>query len=100
MIFCLCAAFALGGTSRSVCPTGYVRLATADACTSAAAVAGTAYSEAAAYSYYPAGCFWHTITDSVYFNTHPTGAANYYAQPLCAGAARAYTHTFPRTHMR
>ncbi len=77
-----------------------MRLATADACTSAAAVAGTAYSEAGAYSYYPAGCFWHTITDSVYFNTHPTGAGNYYAQPLCAGAPRSPAHMPTHTHTR
>jgi hypothetical protein len=93
VIFCFRAAFALGGTSRSACPTSYVRLATADACTSAAAVAGTAYGGSGVYSCYPAGCFWHTITDSVYYNAHPTGAANYYAQPLCAGAA-----PIPRTH--
>jgi hypothetical protein len=40
-----------------------------------------------AYSYYPYGCFWHTITGSVYYNSNPAGAGNRFAQPLCAGAA-------------
>jgi hypothetical protein len=40
-----------------------------------------------AYSYYPNGCYWHTVTGSVYYNTNAAGAANFYAQPLCAGTA-------------
>ncbi len=83
------AAFASSSASRNVCPAGFLRLGTADACASAAAVAGEAYYEAysGTYSYYPAGCFWHTASGGFYYNTHPTGAANFYAQPLCAGAA-------------
>ncbi len=81
------AVFALGGASSAACPASYGRLDTADACASAAAVAGKAFGGSGAYSYYPAGCFWHTITGSVYYNARATGAANYYAQPLCAGAA-------------
>jgi hypothetical protein len=54
---------------------------------SAAAIAGKAFGGAVLYTYYPAGCFWHSAAGSVYYNAHPTGAANYYAQPVCAGAA-------------
>jgi hypothetical protein len=86
------AAFALGGASRRGCPTSYVRLITEDACASAALIGGMTFGDAAASSYYPAGCFWHTITGSVYFNPHATGGLNYYAQPLCAGAARSCAH--------
>ena len=82
-----CAAFALGGASSNVCPAGLLRLDTADACASAAAIANKTNGGSGAYSYYPAGCFWHTVTGSAFYNTHATGAANYYAQPVCAGAA-------------
>jgi hypothetical protein len=84
----LCTAFTLGGGSRNFCSAGFFRLGTADACQSAAAVAGIGFGGSGAYAYYPAGCYWHTITDLVYFNAHATGAASYFSQPLCAGAAR------------
>ena len=83
----LCAAFALGNASSSTCPTSYVPLTNEDACASAAAIAGKASGDSGPYSYYPAGCYWHRVTDKVYYNSDATGAANYYAQPLCAGAA-------------
>ena len=89
----------MGGASSTACPASYSRLDSGDACESAAAIAGKAYGGNGAYSYYPAGCFWHTASGSVYYNTHPTGAANYYAQPLCAGAARSLAH-MPRTQTR
>jgi hypothetical protein len=72
-----------------LCPPSFFRLDTADACKSTAAVAGTAFGDTGAYSHFPAGCFWHTITGSIYFNTNGEGAANYFTQPLCAGAARS-----------
>jgi hypothetical protein len=81
----LCAAFALGNASSNICPASNYRLDTAVLCKSAAGIGGMMYGETGAYSYYPAGCFWHTITGSVYFNTNADGAANYYAKPLCAG---------------
>ncbi len=83
----LCAAFALGNASSSTCPASYVPLTNEDACASAAAIANSKYGDPGAYSYYPAGCYWHRVTGTVYYNTDATGAANYYAQPLCAGAA-------------
>ena len=84
----LCAAFALGNASSSTCPTSYVPLTNEDACASAAAIANRMYGvDSGANSYYPAGCYWHRVTDKVYYNSDATGAANYYAQPLCAGAA-------------
>ncbi len=85
----LCAAFVLGNASSSTCPASYVPLTNEDACASAAAIANRMYDlDSGANSYYPAGCYWHRVTDKVYYNSEATGAANYYAQPLCAGAAR------------
>ena len=81
-----CAAFALGTTSGTACPASYARLDTAVACKSAADAARKAYTDVA-YLHYPYGCYWHTITGSVYYNSNASGAANFYAQPLCAGAA-------------
>jgi hypothetical protein len=61
------------------------KLVTAGACKSAADAASKAFGGSVAYSYYPYGCYWHTVTGSVYYNTNASGAANFYAQPLCAG---------------
>ena len=87
----LTAAFALSGTNSKDCPPSHSRLDTEAACKGAAAIAGLTYSGSAMYSYYPAGCFWHTISGSVYLNTHADGANNSFAQPLCAGAPDART---------
>ena len=36
---------------------------------------------------YPAGCFWHTVDGSVYFNAKgASGTVNSFALQLCAGA--------------
>jgi hypothetical protein len=82
----------MGGASSTACPAGHFPVNTAGACASAAEVANRMYGGRVEYSYYPAGCFWHTVTGTIYLNTYPfkdaTGAANYYAQPVCAGAAR------------
>jgi hypothetical protein len=81
------AAFKLGSPSSTTCPASYARLDTAAACKSAADAATGAFGGNVALSYYPYGCYWHTVTGSVYYNTNAAGAANFYAQPLCAGAA-------------
>ena len=60
----------------------------AGACKSAAAVANKTYGGSGAYSYYPCGCYLHVATGDVYYNTYTTGAANVFAQRLCAGAAQ------------
>ncbi len=90
--------FVLGGANSSVCPAGYLPLNTAEACTSAAAVAGKAYGGSGMYSFNPAGCFWHMITGSVYYNANTTGVASSSARSLCAGAAaRAHAPTHTQT---
>ena len=83
-----CAAFALGSSSSTACPASYARLDTADACKSAADAASRTYGGSVANTYYPTGCYWHTVAGSAYYNTNAAGAGNVFAQPLCAGAAR------------
>ena len=80
------AAFEIGGTNSNGCPANYSRLETEAACKSLAAIASTKYETRGDYKYYPAGCFWHTVSRKFYWNTHGSGASNSFAQPLCAGA--------------
>ncbi len=80
------AAFQIGGTNTNSCPANYSRLETEAACKSLAAIAGATYERSDNYSYYPAGCFWHTVSRKLYWNTHGSGASSSFAQPLCAGA--------------
>jgi hypothetical protein len=89
-----CAAFLLGSTSSTACPETYGQVVTAAACELAAGSAGLKYGGIGAYSSYPYGCYWHTITGSVYCNSNPAGAANVFAQPLCTGAA-PFLHAGP-----
>ncbi len=90
----LCAAFAIGGTNSDNCAQNYSRLKTEEACASLGAIAGVStYAGSDEYSYYPVGCFRHTISGKFYWNTHDRGANNSFAQPLCAGAPH-------RRHMR
>jgi hypothetical protein len=84
-----CAAFALGSTSSTACPASYGKLVTAVACEAAAGAVGLKYGGSGAFSSSPYGCYWHTITGSVYYNSNGAGAANAFAQPLCTGAARS-----------
>jgi hypothetical protein len=86
----VCAAFALGVAGTSVCPPNFFRLDTAEACNNAAAVSGTTYGGTVMLPGLPAGCHWVTLgTSTVYFNALTTGAANVFAQPLCAGTAQS-----------
>ena len=81
------AAFTIGGTDGDGCPPSYSRLTTEAACLSLAAIAGASmYGGSDEYSYYPAGCFRHTVSGKFYWNTHGSGASSSFAQPLCAGA--------------
>jgi hypothetical protein len=84
----VCAAFALGGAGSSVCPPNFFRLDTVDACNNAAVVAGTTFGGIVTLPGLLANCIWVTLGSTFYFNAHPTGAANVFAQSLCAGAAR------------
>jgi hypothetical protein len=84
------AAFEIGSTNSNDCAPIYSRLTTEEACKSLAAIVGTKMdANSDSYTYYPAGCFWHTVIGKVYWNAHKSGASNSFAQPLCAGAQHA-----------
>jgi hypothetical protein len=80
------AAFEIGVTNSNGCPANYYSVTTEAACKSLAAIAGGTYETRGDYKYYPARCFWHTVSRKVYWNKHGSGAGNSFAQPLCAGA--------------
>jgi hypothetical protein len=82
----LCAAFQIGGTNSNGCSADYSRLETEEACESLAAIGSAKYETSSDYTYYPAGCFWHTVTRKFYWNRNMDGKNNSFAQPLCAGA--------------
>ena len=90
------AAFQIGGTNSNGCPANYSRLETEAACKSLAAIASGTYETRGDYKYYPAGCFWHTVSRKFYLNTHGSGASSSFAQPLCAGAPAPPSHAQPR----
>jgi hypothetical protein len=92
------AAFAIGGANSDGCRQNYSRIETEAACQSLANIAGASlatiagadlYAGSDEYSYYPVGCFRHTISGKFYWNTDKDGANNSFAQPLCAGAPHA-----------
>ena len=85
------AAFEIGSTNSNDCPQNYSRLGAEAACKSLAAIAGGTYDRSDNYSYYPAGCFRHTVSRKLYWNTHGSGASNLFVQPLCAGAPNTRT---------
>ncbi len=91
----------MDNASSNACPTSYVRLETEASCKGAASIADRMYGGNVADPTSPAGCYWHTVNDRVFFNTDK-GAANSQAQPVCAGDAHARTHTHTRTqaHVR
>jgi hypothetical protein len=98
----LCAAFTNSGTNSNGCPQNYFRLETEEACISLAAIAGEdLFDRSDNYEYYPARCFWHTVSRKFYWNKHGSGASNSFAQPLCAGApARPAPPPQPRHRRR
>ena len=69
------------------CPATFFHIATADACSVAAAANGKTYGGPYAGPDAPKGCFWHQQGGNiVYFNTHPVGSAIPGTLPLCIGA--------------
>ena len=84
----VCTAFALGGTSSNGCPASYLRLDNPDVCGIVADIANRTYGGIVTSAGLPAGCYWVTLGSTFYYHDHAAGAANVYAQPLCAGAAR------------
>jgi hypothetical protein len=86
------AAFVLGSNS-SVCPSGFFPLDYEKACRRAAVIANKPYRGSlsdALKPAYMAGCYWHTVDGSIYFNAKVAGApgsVDPFALQLCAGAS-------------
>jgi hypothetical protein len=88
------------GSNTSACPSGFFPLDYEKACQRAAVIANKPYggslSGKGLKDAYMAGCYWHTIDGSVYFNDKPASAPDRvdpFALQLCAGApipARRY----------
>jgi hypothetical protein len=84
-------AYALGASNTNACPSGASKIGAAAACESAAAAAGVLYGGSHSTLNSPSGCFMNITAhpnNIVIFNTAVPGAADAYAQPLCAGARR------------
>ena len=74
-------------SNSSVCPPTFFPLDYDAACMSAASLANKTYGGSLSLEAYPAGCFWHTVDGSVYFNAKgASGTVNSFALQLCAGA--------------
>ncbi len=84
------AAFALGSTGGECLPL-FVRLDYEKGCERAAIVANKTYVPSLTteeYPGYPAGCYWHAVDGSVYFNAKGAIATvNPFARQICAGAS-------------
>jgi hypothetical protein len=90
------------GSNSSACPSGFFPLDYEKACRRAAEQAvpnkpyGGSLSGDDLKAAYMAGCYWHTVDGSVYFNDKPAsapGSVDSFALQLCAGApipARRY----------
>ncbi len=86
---CACAGkLAWGAANTNACPAGAYVIVDYAQCEAAAATAGKAWYRSGSWADEPRGCFWLTADNYVYLNTHPTGGAAPFDQPLCAvGAA-------------
>jgi hypothetical protein len=84
------AAYVLGAVNTNICPSGSSKIGTAAACESAAVTVGVAHGGSDSNLNSPSGCFMNIAAQPyrVNFNTAVSGAADAYAQPLCAGARR------------
>ncbi len=88
-------AYVSGAAGSNECPAGSVRIEAEAACRTAATAAGKTVGFSYEGYYYfsgslasdPRGCYYATIGDYAYFNTHAVGASNSYYQLLCAAVA-------------
>ncbi len=77
-------AYVSGAAGSNECPAGSVRIEAEAACRTAAAAAGKTFSSVVTLSTAPRGCFYSTISNNAYFNTHAVGAGDSNTQLLCA----------------
>jgi hypothetical protein len=90
-IWAACAgAYVLGAVNTNSCPPGSSKIGTTAACESAAVTVGVTHGGSDSNLNSPSGCFMNIAAHPyrVNLNTAVPGAADAYAQPLCAGARR------------
>jgi hypothetical protein len=95
-------AYVSGDRGSNACPAGSARIETEDACRTAAAAAGktpSSFGFVETDPTFPRGCYYGTVTNNSYFNTHAVGGAGAAgAQLLCA--ALVVTTGAPLTRRR
>jgi hypothetical protein len=77
-------AYVSGAAGSNACPAGSVRIEAEDACRTAAAAAGKTFDRVETNSIWPRGCYYRTIANDGWFNTHAVGAGRSDSQLLCA----------------
>ncbi len=80
-------AYVAGAAGSNACPAGSVRIETEAACRTAAAAAGKTPHPSnfvGTWSGEPRGCYYGTLSNNAWFNTHAVGAGYSTVQLLCA----------------
>ena len=86
--FLLFAGYTWAPRNSNKCPATFSRIATADACSVAAAANGKTYAGQLSDPTASKGCFWYQEfgSNDVFFNSDPVGSADPSKLPLCIGA--------------
>ncbi len=83
-------AYVSGAAGSNECPAGSARIETEAACRTAAAAAGKTPDPSLFVETepdYPRGCYYYSIDNYAYFNTHAVGAGSSGSRLLCAALA-------------
>jgi hypothetical protein len=89
---------AWGGMGSNACLAGSDMIVSEAKCQAAAAATGRNYIQSGSWYDVPRGCYGGH-SNSLYFNTHPTGGANQWCQPLCAVPTGARAQCSVRTRV-
>jgi hypothetical protein len=81
-----CAGYVAGVAGSNECPAGSVRIVTAAVCRSAVTAAGKTIPSnfVETDSEFPRGCYYYTVLNKAFFNTHAVGAGYSGGQLLCS----------------
>ena len=96
-------AYVSGADGSNECPAGSLQILAEAACRAAAAAAGKTVPSTfvETYSISPRGCYYSTLTNCAYFNTHSVGGGSSNGRLLCAVVTTGAPHAPPtRTSAR
>jgi hypothetical protein len=95
-------AYVSGAAGSNECPAGSVRIEAEAACRAAVAAAGKTPSSTFVETDpdYPRGCYYDTVTNIAYFNTHAVGAGSLWSRLLCAALVTTGAPFTPPPPMR